>query len=135
MSKRYNKYYNNNYFNGNQDVNDVEPEETIDVVGSEDVSEESTVVEPEVHPDITRAETTEVPKEEVGEIPKSLYGINNCKKLNVRTEPNKDADIVCVLDVTNTFEIEELESNSEWVKVFFEDGNTGFCMKQYVAIK
>ena len=113
MSKNYNKY-----FNGNQNFNNVEPEES------------TKIVEPEVVEEDTRDEGVDVPQ--------IFYGINNCKKLNVRTEPNKDADVVCVLDVTSTFEIEELESNPEWVKVTGDNGTEGFvgyCMKQYVAIK
>lgn len=125
MSKNYNKY-----FNGNNNFNSVEPEETTNLVTPEEDQEETVVVVPE-------PETPTAP-EAIPEQPKPLYGINNCKKLNVRTEPNKDADVVCVLDITSTFEIDEIESNPEWVRVTYNagaEGFNGYCMKQYVVIK
>ena len=132
MSTNYNKFFNNNVKEDEQKINTVESEETTKVVEPEEDLEDTTVGEPEGYPEVTEGETT-VPEEQTTPIP--VYGINNCTKLNVRTEPNKDGDVVCVLDSTSTFEIEELESDSEWVKVFLNNGVEGFCMKMYVAIK
>ena len=132
MSKNYNKYYNSN--NASNEVkNDIFSNETkneifvtgMTVVEPEEELGETAVVEP----------TQESVEVEETETPKLLYGINNCTKLNVRTEPTKEAGVVCVLDPTSEFEIEELESDSEWVKVFLKDSEVGFCMKKYVAIR
>ena len=128
MSKNYNKYYNSNYAKAEKLIDPVETDETTNLVESEEVLNEG----PEVEPMEAIEETIEP---EVVEAPKTLYGIHNCKKLNVRTEPNKDGALVCVLDPTSSFEIEELESNPEWVKVLLDNGDIGFCMKMYVAIK
>ena len=118
MSENYNNFFNN-----------VESDETATVLKPVELTEEDILEgpEPEIVEGFTEPEETEAPK--------PLYGINNCKKLNVRTEPRKNADIVCILDSANAFEIEELESDPEWVKVFIDNGKEGFCMKQYVAIK
>lgn len=130
MSKNYNKYYNNNRNNDNvQKFNTVEPEETTELVESEEVLED-TVVD-----SIPDSEDVVENTDDGVDVPQFFYGINNCKKLNVRTEPNKEGDLVCVLDSTNKFQIEELESDPEWVKVFLENGEVGFCMKMYVAIR
>ena len=123
MSKNYNKYYSSNNASN-------EPKNEIFVTGMtvvepEEELEETAVVEP----------TQESVEVEETETPKLLYRINNCTKLNVRTEPNKEAGVVCVLDPASEFEIEELESDSEWVKVFLKDSEVGFCMKKYVAIR
>ena len=137
MSTNYNKFFigNNNQIDDETKVEEVEFETITEVIKTDDIEETiTTETAPEVHPDIIRAETTELPKEE-GELPKPLYGINNCKKLNVRTEPSKDSELVCILDSKSTFEIEELESDPQWVKVFLDNGEVGFCMKMYVAVK
>lgn len=135
MSKNYNKYYNSN----NYSKHEFKPEESTKVEESEvleDGIDVESILELVIDPDITRAATTDLPMEENGAMPEPLvYGINNCKKLNVRTEPDKEASLVCVLDSTSKFEIEELESNPEWVKVLLENGEVGFCMKMYVAIR
>jgi uncharacterized protein YgiM (DUF1202 family) len=119
MSTNYNNFFNSNVNNQVDDevkVGEVETETVEETIKTDDI-EETIVTKP------------------IKEDPKVLYGINNTKKLNVRTEPNKDADILCVIDSKSTFEIEELESDPEWVKVFLDNGKVGFCMKMYVAIK
>lgn len=128
MSKNYNKYYNNN---NNHKPNTFEPVKTTKVVDSEEVlPKEDADVESTQEPEVIVENT-----EKGVDTPQFFYEINNCKKLNVRTEPNKDADVVCVLDSTSKFEIEELETDPEWVKVFLDNGEVGFCMKMYVALR
>lgn len=129
MSTNYNKFFvgNNNQINDETKV--VETETVEETIKTDDIEE--TIV--------AASETVEEPvketKEEGIDIPQVLYGINNTTKLNVRTEPNKNGDVVCVLDSKSTFEIEELDTNPEWVKVFLDNGKVGFCMKMYVAVK
>lgn len=127
MSKNYGKYYNSN-----KNENTLETTETTIQANGFSIEGEF-VEEPEAVVEVVEA--VEENTTEMVEVPKVFYGINNCKKLNVRTEPNKEADLVCVLDSTSKFEIEELESEPEWLKVFLENGDTGFCMKMYVAIR
>lgn len=134
MSTNYNKFFNNNVKEDEQTFNTAESEETTNTVDPEEDAEDSTTVTPDPEPKVS--EETIEPEEQTTPIP--VYGINNCTKLNVRTEPNKDGDIVCVLDSKSEFEIEELESNPDWVKVIGDngvEGFVGFCMKMYVAIK
>lgn len=127
MSKNYNKYFNNKeVVEETQATPEVEVDETLiqeDIVETE---------EPEA---VQESEPTPEPVKEEPKKIQILYKINNCKKLNVRSKPNKDGDIVCVLNTSNVFEIEEVESKPEWVKVFTDTGLEGFCMKEYVVVK
>ena len=123
MPKNYNKY-----FKGEKPVNPVDVDEITNLAEPNEDASGSAKVEP-------AEAAAEAIYPEVAEVPKTFYRINNCNKLNVRTEPNKDGALLCVLDPTSSFEIEELKSNPEWVKVFLDNGEVGFCMKMYVAIQ
>ena len=56
----------------------------------------------------------------------------NCAKLNIRTEPSIDGDIVCVLDVTSEIEINIDKSTREWFSVCTASGVEGYCMRKFV---
>lgn len=66
-------------------------------------------------------------------LPKTVEGVVvNCAKLNVRTEPSVDADVVYVLDVMSEIKIDVSKSNNEWLKVCTASGVEGYCMRKFV---
>lgn len=60
--------------------------------------------------------------------------VTNCLCLNVRREPNIDAEVLCVVVLDTRLIIDTNNSTDEWYSVCTETGVEGFCMKEYVAI-
>lgn len=79
------------------------------------------------------------PVEAVDEVIKEdvlLTGVvTECFRLNIRKEPDKAADIVTVVDVLTQLKINEKQSTDNWYYDLDGNGNSGYCMKQYVSIK
>lgn len=90
------------------------------VVETEAVTETATVVEtqPEVKPE---------PKPKTGVV-------TGCGKLNVRSEPRIDADVVCVLDAKSEVKFNTAKSNKEWLCVCTATGVDGYCMRKFVEV-
>lgn len=66
-------------------------------------------------------------------LPKTVEGVVvNCAKLNVREEPNIEAEIICVLDVTSEIEIDVENSTIGWFKICTATGIEGYCMRKFV---
>lgn len=66
-------------------------------------------------------------------LPETVEGVvSGCAKLNVRTEPNITAEVVCVLDIMSEIEIDVEQSNAEWFKICTATGIEGYCMRKYV---
>lgn len=66
-------------------------------------------------------------------LPKTVEGVVvDCVKLNVRTEPDINADVVSVLDVMSELKIDASKSNDEWFKVSTATGVEGYCMRKFV---
>ena len=61
--------------------------------------------------------------------------VNDCVKLNVREEPNKESAIVCALALRTEVLVDQSESTEDFYKVCTAAGIEGFCMKQFVAIQ
>lgn len=59
--------------------------------------------------------------------------VSNCERLNVRTSPNINSAVKCIINKDDAVEIKEKFSNDEWFKVKTEDNVWGFCMKKYIA--
>ena len=100
------------------------------------------VAENEIVPDVVT--TVAVPVEPVEvkmEVPKAevktpVTGIvAGCSKLNVRSKPAIDADILVVLEVNSEVVIDPTRSTNEWVKVTTAAGIDGFCMRKFVSAK
>ena len=69
-------------------------------------------------------------------LPKSVSGtLSNCSKLNVRSKPAIDADVLVVLDVNSEIAIDPARSTNEWVKVTTAAGVEGYCMRKFVSAK
>ena len=69
--------------------------------------------------------------------PEPVFGfVSNCRKLNVRQKPNKDADVVCVINKDTEVLIDKTKSTKKFYKVSSPNGPIdGFCMKEYITIK
>lgn len=125
MSKHnYTQYSNNknqkNEFNAVEEVTSIVPEVA--------PVEEPVVVVNEA-PEIAVVEETV----ETVTLPETVVGvIANCSKLNVRTAPVANAEVVSVLDVNTEVEIDVANSTDEWFCVCTAAGIDGYCMKKFV---
>ena len=61
--------------------------------------------------------------------------VNDCVKLNVREEPNKESAIVCELALQTEVMVDQNDSTEDFYKVCTAAGIEGFCMKQFIAIQ
>lgn len=69
------------------------------------------------------------------EISEPIEGfVSGCEKLNVREEPKKDADIVCVIEKDASVIIDVDDSTDSFYKVCTEAGAEGYCMKNFITI-
>lgn len=81
--------------------------------------------------EVEEVENAEVVNEEI----KPVIGVVlNCPKLNIRKEPNTNADVVFVADNSTELVIDEFTSTEDWFSVCTDNGIEGFCMKKYIAI-
>ena len=91
----------------------------------EDVVE--TTVEPaEIKMAVETVETVSVPATVTGTV-------INCTKLNVRSKPAIDSDILAVLNSDTEIEIDPARSTAEWLKITI-GGVDGFCMRKFVKL-
>ena len=99
--------------------------------------EETTPVE-EIEESIDTTETVEETVEETeviedktpDEVPKPIYGVVNCSKLNIRRGPSIDTASLCIVEGGSKLDIEQF--NEEWLKVLTEDGISGYCMRKFI---
>lgn len=81
------------------------------------------------------AEETKVEETKVEE-PKTITGVVvNCPRLRVRAAANKNAEVLCEINVDSKVLISEKESTNEFYKVCTEAGVEGYCMKQFIDIE
>lgn len=123
--------HNYSQYSNKKQIPEIKEEEVIiidDLVIDEvpvDVKMES-VIEP-VKPETPKPE----PVKSV--VQKPVVGtVFNCSKLNVRSKPASDADIVAVLDVNSEVEIDMSRSAKDWYKVCTAAGVDGFCMRKFI---
>ena len=99
--------------------------EPVDLTVSEDTN-----VEPKVE--------TNVEPETIEEGDAKLTGVvAGCAKLNVRKEPYKDAEVLCVINKGEevVFDTEEEATYEHFYKIVTAKGVKGYCMKQFINIK
>jgi uncharacterized protein YgiM (DUF1202 family) len=115
----YSQYSKNNNEDTTVSVNELTPlaEEKTVVPAAEDPTEIKMVVE--------TVETVTLPKIVTGVVA-------NCQKLNIRMEPNTDAEIVTVLNAGTEIEINVDESNDKWFSICTVSGVKGYCMRKFV---
>ena len=116
--KNQNRRNYNQYANKEETTPVEEIEESIDttetVEKNEVVTEETEVIEDKI-PD---------------EVPKPVYGVVNCSKLNIRRGPSIDTTSLCIVEGGSKLDIEQY--NEEWLKVLTEDGISGYCMRKFI---
>ena len=116
--KNQNRRNYNQYANKEETTPVEEIEESIDT--TETVEENEVVTE----------ETEVIEDKTPDEVPKPVYGVVNCSKLNVRRGPSIDTASLCIVEGGSKLDIEQF--NEEWLKVLTEDGISGYCMKKFI---
>ena len=61
--------------------------------------------------------------------------VTDCNRLNVRKDPNPNAEIICEVPAATDLMIDEEQSTDTFYKVFTAAGVEGYCMKRFVTIK
>lgn len=116
MSKKHYTQYSK--FSGEEPETEVE-EETVE----EERPIEGQIVIPEVE------------SEPVVEPENRKFGkVSNCKKLNVRKLPSRDAEIISELVEGSEVMIDEKDSTALFYKICTEHGIEGFCMKNFIKV-
>lgn len=101
------------------------------------------VVEPVVteDPEVTNVEVNVTVEDEIiDQVDFSVRPavVSGAKKLNVRKEPVKDAEVVCVLAEGTSLQVWPDESTADFYKIFTEVNNVtveGYCVKSFIALK
>ena len=116
--KNQNRRNYNQYANKEETTPVEEIEESIDT--TETVEENEVVTE----------ETEVIEDKAPDEVPKPVYGVVNCSKLNIRRGPSIDTTSLCIVEGGSKLDIEQY--NEEWLKVLTEDGISGYCMREFI---
>ena len=117
-------FKNQNHRNYNQYANKKETTPVEEIEESIDTTE--TVEETEV----VTEETEVIENKTPDEVPKPVYGVVNCSKLNIRRGPSIDTASLCIVESGSKLDIEQY--NEEWLKVLTEDGISGYCMRKFI---
>lgn len=70
---------------------------------------------------------------EVAEVTKNGV-VTDCIKLNVRAEPSKDAEVVCVISAATELLVDEAESTEDFYKICTAAGVEGYCMRKFITV-
>ena len=117
-------FKNQNRRNYNQYAN---KEETTPV---EEIEESIDTTETVEETEVVTEETEVIEDKTPDEVPKPVYGVVNCSKLNVRRGPSIDTASLCIVEGGSKLDIEQF--NEEWLKVLTEDGISGYCMREFI---
>lgn len=81
-------------------------------------------------------EVEEVEHEEIKIESAKIFGnVFDCTKLNIRSEPSLDGEIICTVPVSTEVEIDSEKSTNDWFYIYTDTGIEGFCMKKYIRVK
>ena len=121
-NKHYTQY---SKFSGEEPMLVNDPELEVEDTVEEKVDEpiEGQIVIPEVEPE----PSVEPENRKFGKV-------SNCKKLNIRKLPSRDAEIVSELVDGSEVMIDEKESTALFYKICTEHGIDGYCMKDYITV-
>ena len=124
-NKHYTQY---SKFNGEETILINNPELEVEDTVEEKVDEpiDGQIVIPEVE--------LIVPEPVVEPENRKFGKVSNCKKLNIRKLPSRDAEIVSELIEGSEVMIDEKESTALFYKICTEHGIEGFCMKQFIKV-
>lgn len=117
-------FKNQNHRNYNQYAN---KEETTPV---EEIEESIDTTETVEENEVVTEETEVIEDKTPDEVPKPVYGVVNCSKLNIRRGPSIDTASLCIVEGGSKLDIERY--NEEWLKVLTEDGISGYCMRKFI---
>ena len=117
-------FKNQNRRNYNQYAN---KEETTPVEEIEEPIDTTEMVEKN---EVVTEETEVIENKSPDEVPKPVYGVVNCSKLNIRRGPSIDTTSLCIVEGGSKLDIEQY--NEEWLKVLTEDGISGYCMRKFI---
>lgn len=78
-------------------------------------------------------EQTTVEQEQVTATVMQKGFVNGCIKLNVRTNPTIDSEVVEIINESDEVTIKDVVN--EWYSVTTEDGNEGYCMSKFITVK
>ena len=117
-------FKNQNRRNYNQYAN---KEETTPV---EEIEESIDTTEMVEENEVVTEETEVIEDKTPDEVPKPIYGVVNCSKLNIRRGPSIDTTSLCIVEGGSKLDIEQF--NEEWLKVLTEDGISGYCMRKFI---
>lgn len=59
--------------------------------------------------------------------------VNGCEKLNVRTNPTIDSEVICIINKNDEVLIED--TFGDWYSVTTKDGDEGYCMSKFITVK
>ena len=127
-NKHYTQY---SKFSGEEPMLVNDPELEVEDTVEEKVDEpiEGQIVIPEVEP-----EPVSDPEPSVEPENQKFGKVSNCKKLNIRKLPSRDAEIVSELVEGSEVMIDEKESTALFYKICTEHGIDGYCMKDYITV-
>ena len=127
-NKHYTQY---SKFSGEEPMLVNDPELEVEDTVEEKVDEpiEGQIVIPEVEP-----EPVSDPEPSVEPENRKFGKVSNCKKLNIRKLPSRDAEIVSELIEGSEVMIDEKESTALFYKICTEHGIEGYCMKQFIKV-
>lgn len=103
-------------------------------------SKENANLTEDVEPVEVVEETAEVIEEPMVEDPiidesKHISGVVvDCVKLNVREQPNPNADILGIINEGSEVLVNEEESTDDFYKICTSAGLEGYCMRKFVSI-
>ena len=127
-NKHYTQY---SKFSGEEPMLVNNPELEVEDTVEEKVDEpiEGQIVIPEVEPEpVSDPEPSDEPEN------RKFGKVNNCKKLNIRKLPSRDAEIVSELVEGSEVMIDEKESTALFYKICTEHGIEGYCMKDFIKV-
>ena len=64
-----------------------------------------------------------------------LFGVANCLRLHVYSEPKEDSEVICKLRFLTEVIIDLGSSTEEFYKIYTAIGAEGFCRKELLTIK
>lgn len=125
-NKHYTQY---SKFSGEEPMLVNDPELEVEEAVEEKVEEpiEGQIVIPEV-------ESKPDPEPSVKPENQKFGKVSNCKKLNIRKLPSRDAEIVSELIEGSEVMIDEKESTALFYKICTEHGIEGYCMKNFIKV-
>ena len=129
-NKHYTQY---SKFSGEEPMLVNNPEFEVEEENKEKVEEpiEGQIVIPEVEP---IAPEPVIPEPVVEPENRKFGKVSNCKKLNIRKLPSRDAEIVSELIEGSEVMIDEKESTALFYKICTEHGIEGYCMKNFIKV-